>query len=80
MGLGSLPALVEQKCGTSSPSGRPMAEPRCITSKVPAAGSTICRHSRPWLGLGLGLGLGVKGWVGVGVGVGVGVTVGLGLR
>jgi hypothetical protein len=46
-----LPALVEQKCGTSLPSGRPIKLPTCVTSKLSVAGSLICRHSRPLLAL-----------------------------
>lgn len=34
-----LPALVEQKCGTSLPSGRSIKLPTCVTSKLFVAGS-----------------------------------------
>jgi hypothetical protein len=46
-----LPALVEQKCGTSLPSGRSIKLPTCVTSKLFVAGSSICMHSRPLLEL-----------------------------
>ena len=35
------PGLVEQKCGTSLPSGRPIKLPTCVTSKLSVAGSLI---------------------------------------